>query len=173
MNYIITIGGQGTRLKDMSPVDKHLLYWKDKRIIDWIKEELPAAKAIGEQKTNNRKETLEYIKDMTNVCIIDCDIIPFGLNELTFNDDTILCFESNKKKYGSVIVENKKVLETNENNSISNIKASGVYFVKSVKSLLENMKDDNSISSGMIGADVIMESSFVRMGDVEDYMEAL
>jgi hypothetical protein len=35
------------------------------------------------------------------------------------------------------------------------------------------MKDDNSIASGMIGAKAIKETTFIRLGDVEDYYEAL
>ena len=57
--------------------------------------------------------------------------------------------------------------------NISNVKCSGVYFVKSVSELLKNMTDDNSIASGMIGAKTIKETTFIRLGDVEDYFEAL
>ena len=44
MNIYVTIGGQGTRLKCLSPKDKHLLYFKNKKIIDWILEIVPEAK---------------------------------------------------------------------------------------------------------------------------------
>lgn len=50
MNIYITVGSYGTRLKGISPKDKHLLYFKNKRIIDWIKDILPSAKIIGEEK---------------------------------------------------------------------------------------------------------------------------
>ena len=173
MRYVMTIGGQGTRLKTISPVDKHLLYYKNKRLVEWIKTIIPTIEIIGVEKTNSRKETLNKIAGYEDVVIIDCDIIPFGIEHMLFTKDTIVCFWSHKKKYGSVIVEDSKVIEADEKDSISYIKCSGVYFVESVDKLLEKMEDENSIAKAMIGSSVIVESSFVRMGDIEDYMEAL
>ena len=173
MRYVLTIGGHGTRLKGISPVDKHLLYYKNKRIVEWMKEIIPTIEIIGEEKTNSRKETLKQIRHYENCVIVDCDIIPFGLSEVSFTEDTLLCFHSTKQKYGSIICEEGKLKEANEGVSISNLKCSGVYFVSSVDKLLNSMKDENSIAKGMIGAQVMLEKSFIRLGDVEDYMEAL
>ena len=36
-----------------------------------------------------------------------------------------------------------------------------------------NKMQDNSIASGIIGAKCIVENTFVRLGDLEDYMEAI
>lgn len=175
-NIYITIGGSGTRLKPISPVDKHLLYWNNKRIIEWILQIVPNAKIIGERKTNNRFETLQEIKNEKNCLIIDCDIIPFGL-DLNFdtNQDTVWCFYSDKNKWGSTITENNKLISVSEQTSISNIKLSGVYYTKSVKDLLDKMefKNKNSIASGLIGSNVLLESTFIRLGDVEDYFNAI
>jgi hypothetical protein len=60
-----------------------------------------------------------------------------------------------------------------ERDNVSSLKCSGMYFVKSIDRLLNSMTDDNSVASGMIGARVIEEDTFIRVGDVEDYYEAL
>jgi hypothetical protein len=39
--------------------------------------------------------------------------------------------------------------------------------------MLHKMQDDNSIASGMLGAKAVYEDTFIRLGDVEDYYEAL
>ena len=174
INAYITIGGQGTRLKCLSPKDKHKLYYKDKRIVDWILSIVPEAQLLGNKKTNNRKETLSAIANQQNILIIDCDIIPFGL-DLSLIDtetDNLFVFESNKHKWGSAKIENKILVSCDENNNISNYKCSGIYYIKNMQKTLEEM-NDNSIASGIIGAKTIVENSFARFGDVEDYMEAI
>lgn len=173
MRYILTIGGQGTRLKSISPVDKHLLYWRDKRIVEWIQSIIPTIEIIGTTKTPDRRETLKEISHYENTCIIDCDIIPFGLDSVEFDGDTICVFTSNKEKYGSVVIENGKVNGVAENVNISRFKCSGAYYVENVSDLINKMKNPNSIGAAMTGASVLLEKSFVRMGDIEDYFESL
>ncbi|MDA1120849.1 MAG: hypothetical protein O2887_10245 [Bacteroidetes bacterium] len=173
MNVFITIGGNGLRMKDISPKDKHLLYYKDKRVIECILSVFPKGKIIGNKKTNNRKETLKEIEWEENCLIIDCDIIPYGIDSLKFEGDTIIYFNSEKNKYGSLIVKNNIVESVSENKNLSSNKCSGVYYIESIKSLLNRMTDDNSIASGMIGAKTIKENTFIRLGDVEDYFAAL
>jgi hypothetical protein len=175
MNIYVTIGGAGTRMKAISPKDKHLLYFKNERIIDIILGILPTAKIIGNNKTNSRKETLEEIRFEKNCLIVDCDIIPLlGYKVLQdLKEDTIFYFKSNKNKYGSLIIENGIVTGTAENKNISENKCSGVYFVKSMNELLNKMTDVNSIASGMLGANTIEEKTFVKLGDLEDYFNAL
>jgi dTDP-glucose pyrophosphorylase len=173
INYIITIGGGGTRMKYLSPKDKHMLYYGNKRIIEHLLERFPKAKVIGERKTNSRKETLKEIENEIDCLIIDCDVIPLLDQKIDFQEDTIFIFESEKNKYGSLNLIENRVIGVSEKENISNVKCSGVYFVKSVSALLKNMTDDNSIASGMIGAKTIKESTFIRLGDVEDYFEAL
>ena len=173
MNIFVTIGGSGERLKPISPKDKHLLYYKNKRIIEWILEICPQAKLLGKNKTTSRKETLQEIKHLQDVVIIDCDIIPFDLVLKEFNNDTVYAFRSLKNKYSSIIVEDNKVINSCEKNNISEIKCSGVYCIKDMQILLKNMKDENSIISGMVNTDVVYEDSFLRFGDVEDYFESL
>lgn len=169
----VTVGGSGTRLKPISPKDKQLLYYKDKRIIDWIFDICPQAQLLGDVKTGSRKETLQEIKHQTDVVIIDCDIIPFELNLSEFINDTVYVFNSDKNKYGSVVIENGKIKSSSEKNNISTTKCSGVYCIKNMEQLLNKMNDDNSIVSGMYGADVIYENTFLRFGDLEDYCESI
>ena len=173
MNIYITIGGQGTRLKSISPIDKHLLYFGAKTIAEQIMEIFPTAKLLGNKKTNSRRETLEEIKNQKDCLIVDCDIIPYGFVQTQLVEDTIYFFESEKNKYGSILLNNNLLEKVSEKQNISNFKCSGLYFVKSVERLLSSMKDDNSIASGMIGAKAIKETTFIRVGDVEDYYEAL
>lgn len=175
INEIITIGGLGSRLKNISTSEKYNLYYKNKKIIEHILEIFPSAKIIGHQKTKNRKETLCQIQNTHNVLIIDCDIIPFNFNykDIDYNYNNIYAFTTNKQKYGSIIVKNNKLIKTNEQISISNIKCSGLYFCKDLKKTISDMTDPNSIASGMIGAKIIMENTFKRFGDIEDYYEAI
>lgn len=175
MKPYITIGGIGSRMKSLSPVDKHLLFYQNQRIIDWIQQIIPNTTVIGHNKTTSRKDTLRLIKHRQNVLIIDCDIIPFNFNNYTIclEKDCCFTFYSNKQKYGSVIVDsNGLVCSSSEKDNISNIKCSGVYYIKDLNKLLDTM-DDNSIVSAMNGALSIREDTFKRFGDVEDYMESI
>ena len=173
IKYYITIGGQGSRMKNISPKDKHLLYFKNKRIIEWIFDIVPTAKILGEKKTLSRMETLQQIGEEKNVIIIDCDIIPFGLKIDKFEEDTVYVFSSDKNKYGAVITENFRIKKYSEKENISNVKCSGVYCVKDMRMLLKNMKEKDSIISGMINAKAIFENTFKRFGDLEDYYESI
>lgn len=173
MKIFVTIGGSGTRMKEISPFDKQFIYYRDKRIIEHIFQIFPDAILLGSNKTNSRRETLQEIANEEDCLIVDCDIIPFGLPDLQFDCDSLFYFNSDKPKYGSILIEDDKLLAVDEKNSISKNKCSGIYFVKSMSRLLEQMKDDNSLASGMIGAKVIQENTFIKLGDVEDYYEAL
>ena len=173
MHIYITIGGQGSRLKSISPLDKHLLYMGRHTIIEHILSIFPTAILLGNKKTNSRKETLQEIKNKTDCLIVDCDVIPVGIGQMQFDENTLFYFQTQKKKYGSIIIENGRLHKANEKENISNDKCSGIYYIKSMQHLLESMTDENSIASGMIGAKVVEETTFVRVGDVEDYYEAL
>lgn len=173
MKIFVTIGGSGTRMKEISPVDKQFIYYRDKRIIEHIFKIFPYANLLGNAKTNSRKDTLREIAHEQDCLIVDCDIIPFGLPELNFDGDTLFFFNSEKPKYGSILIEDSRLIAVNEKDSISKNKCSGIYFVKSVSNLLDNMRDENSLASGMIGAKVIQENTFIKLGDVEDYYEAI
>lgn len=173
MKIFVTIGGSGTRMKEISPFDKQFIYYREKRIIEHIFQIFPYANLLGDNKTNSRRETLQEIANEEDCLIVDCDIIPVGLPDLQFDGDTLFYFNSDKPKYGSILIEDGKLLAVDEKNSISKNKCSGIYFVKSMSRLLEQMKDDNSLASGMIGAKVIQENTFIKLGDVEDYYEAL
>lgn len=173
MNVYITIGGQGTRLKTISPLDKYLLHLGDKTILEHIYDIFPTAKLVGHKKTTSRRETLAELAGQEDCLIVDCDLIPRDFQPFSTDMDTIFAFRSNKDKYCSLVLQNNRVASALERKNISSLKCSGLYFVKSVDRLLASMTDDNSIASGMVGARVIEEDTFIRVGDVEDYYEAL
>lgn len=175
MHSYITIGGSGTRLKGLSPKDKYLLFYRNHRIIDWIQKIIPDTHIVGREKTNNRKETLGLIPHRQDVLIIDCDIIPFGfsIDSIPTDSDCVVAFHSGKNKYGSIVVKNNKVISCSEKQSISTIKCSGIYFIKNLDETIEKMQDDNSIISGMINSSIVFENTFLRFGDIEDYLESI
>jgi hypothetical protein len=160
-------------MKAISPVDKHLLYYRDKRIIDWTMSLYPNAMLIGSKKTTSRKETLAEICMERNCLVIDCDVIPHTVEKIRHPGDAIYVFRSAKPKYGSVILENGIVVGASEAANLSEIKCSGAYYIASMSDMLHKMQDDNSIASGMLGAKAVYEDTFIRLGDVEDYYEAL
>lgn len=175
MHPYITIGGIGSRLKCLSPKDKYLLYYKNRRIIEWILEILPEAKIIGEEKTSSRKETLGLIPEKEDILIIDCDIIPFGFSYDLLDTDAncVFAFVTSKTKYGSIEINQKNVIiKSDENNNISKIKCSGIYYIKNLEDTMSKMLD-NSIVSGMIGSKIIIEDSFMRFGDAQDYLDSI
>lgn len=171
----ITIGGRGTRLSSLSLLDKQYLYYQDKKIIEHILNIFPDAKIVGKNKTQSRIETLRLIEEKSNILIIDCDIIPYNINleNIDINVNNIYAFKSNKNKYGSILINDNIVIDTNEKINISNIKCSGVYFCKDLDSVISQMTDSNSIASGMLGSRVIIEDTFKRFGDIEDYYDAI
>lgn len=146
--------------------------------------------------TKNRKEQLELIRDWKNVLIVDCDVIPvfekptFVPNFKEYFEwlptqprDFIFCFASASPKYcglhfnfegsecgGSGCLESAIEREVSKTPIF---RASGVYFLKDVGATVDRMTDPNSIASGMIGAKATPEQTFIRVGDPEDYLNAL
>lgn len=176
MRVVITANGKGERMKYLSPLPKHELYFGDKKIIDHLKEVFPGAEVLTGFESNSRRETLERIRDYTDCLIVDCDIIPktgFKYVSAIYDNGSVLVFDSDKEKYSSVQVPLNFIIKASENKSISNTKCSGMYFVKSVDLLLKNMTDDNSIVSGMIGSGITRETDIIKLGDPSDYYEAL
>lgn len=171
INSFMTIGGMGSRLKSISSLEKQNLYWWDKTIQEWNMSLIPNLKLLGHEKTKSRHETLMEIQDLENVLIVDCDIIPFGMPELSYETDEVVCFISTRKKWGSVLVENDIVVECSETPTDWTTKLSGVYFIKSMRDLLNKMENPNSIISGMQNPKVYYEDTFIRLGDREDYLE--
>lgn len=172
MRVIITASGKGERMKGLSPLPKHYLHYKDKRIIDWLKEVYPEAEVLDGYEALGRKELLTHIKDYTDCLILDCDII---LPErLAFDDseDCLWYFKSNKDKYGSIQIQDGGIIAACETRPISNDRCSGAYFIKSIAKLIERMESD-SIAEGMVGAYTYREDNFIRVGDPSDYYEAL
>jgi hypothetical protein len=172
----ITIGGIGSRLKTITNLEKYNLYYLNKTILEHTTNILPDSNIVGHTKTNSRKETFEQIQHRYNVLIIDCDIIPFQINlkDINMTQDNVYIFESDKNKYGSINFDTKFVItEASEDNNISKYKCSGVYFCKDLHETLKKMKHPDSIVSGMLGAKAILENTFKRFGDVEDYYEAI
>ncbi len=201
LKIVITANGEGSRMKAISPKPKHLLYYGGKRIIERIIEALQPfgdVHVFGQDYTGiplgmwmecgptpNRKEHLRQLTKImkTNILIVDCDVIPvFELLvwEQLMNafcagsDDMIVYFDSDNPKYGGLVMdENWCLLAAKERGQGQNKRASGLYFLKDVGATVDRMADPNSIASGMIGARMIFENTFVRVGDPEDYLNAL
>ncbi len=205
LKIVITANGEGSRMKALSPIPKHLLYYGGKRIIDCI---VDAMEPFGHVKvfgfypggkntenwmvcgsTESRKAQLELIQDWKNVLIVDCDVIPvFYFEDKLFNGpfgcmmkltadadgDAIWYFDSDNPKYGGLEMEkNGTLAAAKERGQGQKYRASGLYFLKGVGATVDRMTDPNSIASGMIGARMIFENTFIRVGDPEDYLNAL
>lgn len=176
MRVVITANGEGSRMKGLSPLPKHELYYKDKKIIDHLLEVFPYAEVLTGFPSKSRKETLMAVQDYKDCIIVDCDIIPPNnvLGGKNFDNDFIIAFISDKEKYSSIKSVSGILYESSETKNISPGKCSGIYFVKSVSELLSKMTDDNSIISGMNGCKVYQEiDSIIKIGDPSDYYEAL
>ena len=205
LKIVITANGEGSRMKAISPKPKHLLYYGGKRIIEHI---IDAIQPFGEvfimdslncvpgdsgtlwPLTESRKHSLELIRDLKNVLIVDCDVIPVFAAEsfvdptpkirrnfdamVELQKDAIWCFESDNPKYGGLeISETGTLSASKERGNGHKYRASGLYFLKDVGATVDRMTDQNSIASGMIGARMIFENTFIRVGDPEDYLNAL
>ena len=203
LKIIITANGNGERMKGLSPRPKHLLYYGGKRIIDHIIEamqpfgevrvfgrfpdHLPPGVWMECGETESRKAQLELIREWRNVLIVDCDVIPvfekdyknappawFGESKVKLDRDAIWCFESDCPKYGGLEAdENWRLVAAKERGQGHKYRASGLYFLKHVGPTIDRMTDPNSIASGMAGARMIFENTFIRVGDAEDYLNAL
>lgn len=203
LKIVITANGNGERMKGLSPRPKHLLYYGGKRIIDHIIEamqpfgdvrvfgrfpdHLPPGTWMECGETESRKAQLELIRDWQNVLIVDCDVIPvfekdyknappswFSEPKVKLDKDTIWYFESDCQKYGGLEMSAGGYLAAaKERGQGHKYRASGLYFLKHVGATIDRMTDPNSIASGMIGARMIFENTFIRVGDVEDYLNAL
>jgi hypothetical protein len=185
ITVVITARGEGTRMKGLSPKPKHLLYFGGERIVDRIKAcfEGCAVEVLEGPPTANRAATLELLRGKKNVLIVDCDVIPeskfpeerplFQLKNTT--TDAIWFFYSINPKYGGLYPDENIRLNsvTEKGDTVTKCRASGLYFLKDVGQTIDRMTDPNSIASGMIGARMIPENTFIRVGDPEDYLNAL
>lgn len=211
LKIVITANGEGSRMKAISPKPKHLLYYGGKRIIEHI---IDAIQPFGEvfimdslncvpgdsgtlwPLTESRKHSLELIRDLKNVLVVDCDVIPVFAKPTFVPDfkeyfewlptqpnDYIFCFASSSQKYcglhftfDGAECQSSGCLESAIEHEVSERpmpRASGLYFLKDVGATVDRMTDPNSIASGMIGARMIFENTFIRVGDPEDYLNAL
>ena len=146
--------------------------------------------------TGSRKEQLELIRDWKNVLIVDCDVIPVFAKPTFVPDfkeyfewlptqpnDYIFCFKSSLSKYcglhftfDGAECQSSGCLESAIEREVSErpmLRGSGLYFLKYVGATVDRMTDQNSIASGMIGAKMTPEQTFIRVGDPEDYLSAL
>ena len=146
--------------------------------------------------TGSRKEQLELLGNWKNVLIVDCDVIPVFAKPTFVPDfkeyfewlptqpnDYIFCFASSSPKYcglhftfDGAECQSSGCLESAIEHEVSERpmpRASGLYFLKDVGATADRMTDHNSIASGMIGAKMTPEQTFIRVGDPEDYLNAL
>jgi len=162
---VITANGKGERMKGVSNLPKFELIYQGRSILDNLLTVFPDAfilshyplvyKLIRCEATNSRKETLQYIKNWTDVLIVDCDIIVPEF-DYEFKKDTVFYKNSNKEHY-------EKIKD--------NMVTSGLYFVKSVEKLLEKM-NDNSILSGMEDPEMV-ELETIHLGTPKDYFDSI
>lgn len=163
---IITANGSGERMKSITDGPKFSLFYKGKRILEHLIDVFPTAKVLTHydipyidqgriikcEPTNSRRETLEFIQDMENVLIVDCDIIPDTLKSLKHSPPEDVTFW----KYG----------DNTRTEAIPN----GLYFLKSVKDRLEAMKD------GEIGFIKFNEDCYwdsLHLGTIDEYYNAV
>lgn len=195
MNIVITANGEGARMKGLSPNYKALLWYKGRRIIQALSDtlqgqfqvepvvlscyDLPYLNVRKIAPTTTRLETLQHLAGMKDVLIVDCDIAFDRLpNFFGLPYDFLYYFNSTCEKYASLFPykdgECLRLGSAYENGTVSNFRASGVYFVKEIDTLLKRMTEHpNSIAAAMTGALMIREDNFVRLGDIEDYKTAL
>lgn len=185
ITVVIPARGEGSRMKAISPKPKHLLYYGGQRIIGRIKAcfEGCEVEVLEGPPTTSRAETLELLRGRKNVLIVDCDVIP----ESKFPEerpmwqlkddstDAIWFFFSKDQKYGGLYGNEFWKLKsvTEKGDTTTTCRSSGLYFLKDVSATIDRMADPNSIASGMIGARMIPENTFIRVGDPEDYLAAL
>lgn len=175
-------------MKGLSPKPKHMLYYGGKRIIDCIRDCFGVFNVVvlDGLPTKSRVETLEELRGMQNVLIVDCDVIPINWTDTLHiilgvpDEDMIWYFISDCPKYGGLQPDTDGVpydgvflKSAKERGETEICRASGLYFLKDVGATIDRMTDPNSIASGMIGARMIRENTFIRVGDPEDYLAAL
>lgn len=193
VTVIITANGEGSRMKGISPLPKHLLWYGGKRIVDHIRDafpglpvkvlarfDTPGHDVIRCGPTRTRKETLEIIRGVKNVLVCDCDIIPafywhrMPVVSTGFDTDAIWFFESDCEKYGGLEIDDEsRLVAAKERGQGHKYRASGLYFLKDVGATLDRMEDHNGLAAAMIGARCIPEDTFIRLGDPEDYTNAV
>jgi GTP:adenosylcobinamide-phosphate guanylyltransferase len=155
-SVIITANGEGNRMKSISTLPKFMLNYKGKSIIQHLIEQCSPThilthyniltdNVIHIEKTTSRKETIEHIKHLNNVYIVDADIV--------FNED----FSPN--------IYLTDILFT------CNGRNAGIYFVKSISTLLDKMIGDD-IVSGMVNFKSI-EFKTVHLGTPDEYYKAI
>jgi len=179
VTVVITARGEGSRMKGLSPKPKHLLYFGAERIIDRIITCFwgCTVEVLEGPATASRAATLELLRGRGNVLICDCDVIPDKwVNETgNWNTDAIWFFYSINPKYGGLYPDENCRLGsvTEKGDTVTKCRSSGLYFLKDVGRTIDRMTDPNSIASGMIGARMIPENTFIRVGDPDDYLKAL
>lgn len=162
----------------------------DVRVFGRFPDHLPPGVWLECGATESRKAQLELIRDWQNVLIVDCDVIPVFVAE-SFKDptpkikrnfdsiielgtDTIWYFESDCPKYGGLEMSaGGYLIAAKERGQGHKYRASGLYFLKHVGATIDRMTDPNSIAGGMAGARMIFENTFIRVGDADDYLNAL
>jgi hypothetical protein len=156
-NVIITANGSGERMKSITDGQKFSLYYGEFRILEHLLNEFPTAKVLTHysipyidqskiikcKPTSTRKDTLENLKGMKNVLIVDCDIIVQRFHH-TFIGDTLF-------KKGNV--------------------NSGLYFIKDINTCLKYMTGD-AIETGMTHP-LIHPLETIHLGTPEEYYNAI
>ena len=157
-SVIITANGSGERMKSITDGLKFSLYYGEFRILEHLIKEFPDAKVLTSYQipyidqskiikckpTNSRKETLENLKGMKKVLVIDCDILVPNMSFGFMQKDILF-------KKGNV--------------------NSGLYYFTDMDKALAKMQGD-SIETGMTNP-MIHPLETIHLGTVEEYYNAI
>lgn len=193
IEIIITANGKGERMMGVSPMPKHRLYLGSERAYEaQIRILSPFGRVrvltcydcpgISESQiircgpTGSRKETLFYIEGLRNCLICDCDILPAGIAAWNTYTDAIWYFRSSDARYCGLVrnAAGRRLLSAVERAPGAQLRASGLYFVKEVSTLLARMSaEPNSIAAAMPYAWLIEENTFMRFGETQTYLDTI
>jgi hypothetical protein len=157
-SVIITANGSGERMKAITDSPKFSLYYGNKRILEHLLIIFPTAKVLTHysipyidqfkiikcKPTKSRKETLENLKGMKNVLIVDCDILVENMS-FAFIQKDILCKKGNVN--------------------------SGLYYFAHMDKALAKMQGD-AIETGMNNP-LIHPLETIHLGTPEEYYNAI
>lgn len=193
MTVIYPINGRNERMGRLFKTPKHLLLYKGVPAITlsttFMKEfgtvkvllgnypEVPYVDNIKVTPTDNPVDTIKQFMLKDNFFIVDCDIIPFGLNPPQGNTVYLFKNENQLTHYSNFKVENGLVVDCNEKGEVFDWAGAGIYFfrmnddfyqysvgAKSVSEIIRRMVRDGK----KVHADTT--SKIFRFGTLEDIL---
>ena len=193
MTVIYPINGSNERMGKLFKTPKHLLLYKGISAITFsttfMKDfgtvkvlignypDVPHVDNIKVTPTDNPVDTIKQFMLKDNFFIVDCDIIPFGLNKPQGNTVYLFRNENQLTHYSNFKVENGLVVDCNEKGKVFEWAGTGIYFfrmnddfyqysvgAKSVSEIIRRM-----VKAGKkVNADTT--SKIFRFGTLEDIL---